>query len=599
MNKIVEIKNHLRSYGGKTYRANETAMGYNSSLHPKMGESGKKAFKNFKDICDIIEKNITERKEVSFNQWQNSGNMIDYFWCQFKNKEKINSASSISLFARADSFELVIEWDSKKSAISDNTLQEHNLFINNIEQWIELKNIDINKYSITVINLSKLEEYKLEEFLLIREKVKIEKGDWIRIGRKYFENDEEILIKEVAKMMNELEFLYNCTSINNNKVGNLIDRKEVEQYHERDYKVVLKRINQYINGNGYIYSYEELSNFYLSLKTKPFVIQAGISGTGKSKLVRLFAESINAKFKSIPVKPDWNDSTELLGYKNIKDEFVKGELYKVIDEAKEHLDTPYFVCLDEMNLARVEYYLSEYLSVIESRKFETDKIVTDKLFSESYFENVEDNNISIPENLYIIGTVNMDDTTFSFSRKVLDRANTIEFSEVDLETLDFLTDEAETLVVDNSLLKTQFLNIKDALEIDRTYVEEINEKIVEINNILKPYSKHFGYRVRDEIVFYMLENKLANLLEEDMAFDYQIMQKILPTIIGSDVYIEEILIKLFKICTGFNLENKQNYIKEAESVIKNESEKCRYPKSATKILQMLKGYRDGFVSFWQ
>lgn len=599
MNKIVEIKNHLRSYGGKTYRANETAMGYNSSLHPKMGESGKKAFKNFKDICDIIEKNITERKEVSFNQWQNSGNMIDYFWCQFKNKEKINSASSISLFARADSFELVIEWDSKKSAISDNTLQEHNLFINNIEQWIELKNIDINKYSITVINLSKLEEYKLEEFLLIREKVKIEKGDWIRIGRKYFENDEEILIKEVAKMMNELEFLYNCTSINNNKVGNLIDRKEVEQYHERDYKVVLKRINQYINGNGYIYSYEELSNFYLSLKTKPFVILAGISGTGKSKLVRLFAESINAKFKSIPVKPDWNDSTELLGYKNIKDEFVKGELYKVIDEAKEHLDTPYFVCLDEMNLARVEYYLSEYLSIIESRKFETDKIVTDKLFSESYFENVEDNNISIPENLYIIGTVNMDDTTFSFSRKVLDRANTIEFSEVDLETLDFLTDEAETLVVDNSLLKTQFLNIKDALEIDRTYVEEINEKIVEINNILKPYSKHFGYRVRDEIVFYMLENKLANLLEEDMAFDYQIMQKILPTIIGSDVYIEEILIKLFKICTGFNLENKQNYIKEAESVIKNESEKCRYPKSATKILQMLKGYRDGFVSFWQ
>lgn len=599
MNKIVEIKNHLRSYGGKTYRANETAMGYNSSLHPKMGESGKKAFKNFKDICDIIEKNITERKEVSFNQWQNSGNMIDYFWCQFKNKEKINSASSISLFARADSFELVIEWDSKKSAISDNTLQEHNLFINNIEQWIELKNIDINKYSITVINLSKLEEYKLEEFLLIREKVKIEKGDWIRIGRKYFENDEEILIKEVAKMMNELEFLYNCTSINNNKVGNLIDRKEVEQYHERDYKVVLKRINQYINGNGYIYSYEELSNFYLSLKTKPFVILAGISGTGKSKLVRLFAESINAKFKSIPVKPDWNDSTELLGYKNIKDEFVKGELYKVIDEAKDNLDTPYFVCLDEMNLARVEYYLSEYLSVIESRKFEKGKIVTDELFSKSYFENIKDNNISIPENLYIIGTVNMDDTTFSFSRKVLDRANTIEFSEVDLETLDFLTDEAETLVVDNSLLKTQFLNIKDALEIDRTYVEEINEKIVEINNILKPYSKHFGYRVRDEIVFYMLENKLANLLEEDMAFDYQIMQKILPTIIGSDVYIEEILIKLFKICTGFNLENKQNYIKEAESVIKNESEKCRYPKSATKILQMLKGYRDGFVSFWQ
>lgn len=361
----------------------------------------------------------------------------------------------------------------------------------------------------------------------------------------------------------------------------------------------IEGIEKYIKSESFIYNQHDLSNFYLSLKTKPFVIIAGISGTGKSKLVRLFAEAINAKFKSIPVKPDWNDSTELLGYKNIKDEFVKGELYKVIDEAKDNLDTPYFVCLDEMNLARVEYYLSEYLSVIESRKFEKGKIVTDELFSESYFEKIEGTNISIPENLYIIGTVNMDDTTFAFSRKVLDRANTIEFSEVDLESLDFLTGESETLVVDNSLLKTQFLNIKDALEIDRPYVEEINNKIVEINNILKPYSKHFGYRVRDEIVFYMLENKLANLLDEDTAFDYQIMQKILPTIIGSDVYIEEILIELFKICTSHTLVNKENYIKEAESVVNNDDKKCRYPKSATKILQMLKGYRDGFVSFWQ
>ena len=80
----------------------------------------------------------------------------------------------------------------------------------------------------------------------------------------------------------------------------------------------------------------------------------------------------------------------------------------------------------------------------------------------SFIGNIEGNNISTPENLYIIGTVNMDDTTFSFSTKVLDRANTIEFSEVDLETLDFLTGEAETLVVDNSLLKAKFLNIKDA-----------------------------------------------------------------------------------------------------------------------------------------
>ena len=104
---------------------------------------------------------------------------------------------------------------------------------------------------------------------------------------------------------------------------------------EIEIKDAIENIEEYIRSNSFIYKKEELSNLYLSLKTKPFVILAGISGTGKSKLVRLFAEAINAKFKSIPVKPDWNDSTELLGYKNIKDEFVQGELYKIIDEAKD------------------------------------------------------------------------------------------------------------------------------------------------------------------------------------------------------------------------------------------------------------------------
>lgn len=454
----------------------------------------------------------------------------------------------------------------------------------NTEFLLEEKNIgDEEDTSNTrrrnyIVDKRPLLEYKFE-------------GEIIKFGvyTQWKNNDDNSNFAKFIKVIKELGYYIEVNEIDLDINKN---KKVEKEYH-------IETICNFINNKGFIYKKEELSNFYLSLKTKPFVILAGISGTGKSKLVRLFAESINAKFKSIPVKPDWNDSTELLGYKNIKDEFVRGELYKVIIEANDNLDTPYFVCLDEMNLARGEYYLSEYLSVIESRKFETDRIVTDQLFSEAYFENIEGNNISIPENLYIIGTVNMDDTTFAFSRKVLDRANTIEFSEVDLESLDFLTGEAETLIVDNSLLKTQFLNIKDALEIDRPYVEEINKKIVEINNILKPYSKHFGYRVRDEIVFYMLENKLSNLLEEDMAFDYQIMQKILPTIIGSDVYIEEILIELFEICTSHTLVNKENYIKEAESVVNNDYKKFRYPKSATKILQMLKGYRDGFVSFWQ
>ena len=297
----------------------------------------------------------------------------------------------------------------------------------------------------------------------------------------------------------------------------------------------INKIYRNIKSKGFIFSYEDLSNFYLSLKTKPFLILAGISGTGKSKLVKLFAEAIGAttsnnQYNIISVKPDWNDSTELFGYKNINDEFIPGQLTRIIREASkpENINKPYFVCLDEMNLARVEYYLSEYLSIIESRYFgDNNRLLTDRIFSKGYLP--EDNlyaNLRIPENLYIIGTVNMDDTTFAFSRKVLDRVNTIEFSDVRLDILDFdFEDNIENMNLDNSWFKTSYLSIKDAIKADREYVKKVNKEIIEINNIMAMGNKHFGYRVRDEIVFYMLENKRYGLLEEHIAFDYQIMQK--------------------------------------------------------------------------
>lgn len=366
---------------------------------------------------------------------------------------------------------------------------------------------------------------------------------------------------------------------------------------------MLADISSYIHSKGYIYSYEELSNFYLSLKTKPFVILAGISGTGKSKLVKLFAEAVGAtsdnnQYNLISVKPDWNDSTELLGYKNLNDEFISGKLTEIILDAskEENRNKPYFVCLDEMNLARVEYYLSEYLSLIETRAIkENGNVVTDLIFPKSLSLNEDLKNLTIPDNLYVIGTVNMDDTTFAFSRKVLDRANTIEFSNVNLELLSFKDSEITPYTATNDFLRTRFINIKDALNEDKEFTQNINEKIIEINNILKTGNKHFGYRVRDEIVFYMLENKLSDLLSEEEALDFQIMQKILPTISGSDLSIKNILIKLYNYCNPNNqIASDINYITEAEKGL----DLAIYKKSAEKIIMMLRGYEDGFTSFW-
>jgi 5-methylcytosine-specific restriction enzyme B len=414
---------------------------------------------------------------------------------------------------------------------------------------------------------------------------------------------EQQLISDLKEMIDIYMEYYNKFILGNT------DEESGEEHMDNNInetKQIIESVRTYILSKSFIYSYSDLANFYLSLKSKPFVILAGVSGTGKSKLVRLFAEAVgatvdNGQFKMISVKPDWNDNTELFGYKNIAGDFIPGQLTSIILETvkPENKHKPYFICLDEMNLARVEYYLSDYLSLIESREFWGQEIITDKLFSKGYHkEDSEYNNIYLPDNLYLIGTVNMDDTTYAFSRKVLDRANTIEFSAVNLEELNFeFTNEVRQIVQNNDFLKTRFLNISDALTEDTEYVKAINDKVIEINNIMKKGNRHFGYRVRDEIVFYMLENKISSVIEEeDTAFDYVVMQKVLPTINGSDAKIKDILVGLYNICNPEKpvVASSSNYINEAEKFLGS----AKYRKSAAKIIDMLRGYEDGFASYW-
>ena len=428
------------------------------------------------------------------------------------------------------------------------------------------------------------------------------------LPKEYFiqdnENEQYSLSYDIKQYIENPEFIQqfkNAIAFLENKYFGEENMKQLKVTSQSK-KEIVDNIFKYISSQGYEYSKELISNLYLSLKTKPFVILAGISGTGKSKIVRLFAESLGAtvennQFNMISVRPDWNDSTELIGYKNLESKFIKGKLTQIIEKASQNLDKPYFVCLDEMNLARVEYYLSDYLSVIESRRKVDDKIVTDKLIYDSEID--EEETLSLPENLYIVGTVNMDDTTFQFSRKVLDRANTIEFSEVNLENLFGENSEEdnldENIEVYNDFLKSTYLKTIDIEDEYRDYAIEINKKIIDINNILKKSQKQFAYRVRDEILFYMIENKKANLLDENEAFDYQIMQKVLPTISGSENSVKETLVNLFNFVCEKEILNDSD-IEEAEQFLN--SQDIKYKKSAEKIIYMLKGYNyDGYASY--
>ncbi|MFS0646845.1 MrcB family domain-containing protein [Siminovitchia sp. 179-K 8D1 HS] len=199
-----------------------------------------------------------------------------------------------------------------------------------------------------------------------------------------------------------------------------VDNENARKPEEFDNIDIVSHIHSYITNKGFYFTDENIKNLYLSLKTKPFVILSGISGTGKTQIVRLFAESVgatvdNGQFKMIPVRPDWSDGSDLIGYVDIKGDFQPGPLTEVLMEANkpENWNKSYFVLLDEMNLARVEYYFSDLLSVMESRRKEIGEYVSDPVV-----DHPEEGGLLLWNNVYIIGTVNMDETTYPFSPKV-------------------------------------------------------------------------------------------------------------------------------------------------------------------------------------
>ncbi|MBX9975193.1 AAA family ATPase [Cytobacillus firmus] len=377
----------------------------------------------------------------------------------------------------------------------------------------------------------------------------------------------------------------------NNRDGLHKEVKENENLY-LSAKQLTDHIFDYIQSKGFYYPKEEVINLFLSLKSKPFVILSGISGTGKTKMIQWFAESLgatekNGQFTLIPVRPDWSDGSDLLGYVDIKGEFKEGPLTKAIKAAQEHPDLPYFVLLDEMNLARVEYYFSDILSVMESRRWEDGKVVSSALLS----EEIAKEEITLPNNVYVIGTVNMDETTHPFSKKVLDRANTIEFTRVELDNLIFLQDleDIDPLEIGQSQLASKYLHLKDLYKVDIEIIEKATSELVRINKSLQLINAHIGYRVRDEICFYLAYNKDGDLMTFEEAFDHCILQKILPRLSGSDSRIDQLLRELYLLFT--NAEYQEDSQFDEQSAI--------YPKSTRKVIEMLRRLQaDGFTSFW-
>lgn len=368
--------------------------------------------------------------------------------------------------------------------------------------------------------------------------------------------------------------------------------------------------------------------YITAIKSKPFLLLAGISGTGKSRIVRELARACweedsdeykaqkPKNFEMVQVKPNWHDSSELIGYVSRvsgKAEFVAGDFLKFVAKAWEDQDTPYFLCLDEMNLAPVEQYFAEYLSVVESRKCGEDGVVTTapilkKEDAEWYFNltaaitsddkvrtRFNEDGISIPKNLIVVGTVNMDETTFSFSRKVLDRAMTIEMNEVDLHG--GLTKRHESI---GKLGNAELIgSAVEGVDVYDDYTDVCNTALSylqKVNDLLEGTPFKIAYRTRNEFLLYVVNNLPYNkdkdgneLLQGYViarALDEITSMKILSRIEGDDTKVKDCLLNALSQVIADGL----NTITDEEHPVKSVS--------VAKLDEMKNRLQSGYTSFW-
>ena len=412
-------------------------------------------------------------------------------------------------------------------------------------------------------------------------------------------------------------------------------------------------IVDYCRSQGFSFDPDLIARYLAALLTKPFVILAGVSGTGKSKLAELVAEYYSTtpmtravarglpaaaesfvftpakgapdpmRFALVAVRPDWTDHQSILGFVNpitecyestqVLDLVLRAE--RALDAADEKPSAPrYFMLLDEMNLARVEHYFSDWLACSESRRLRpdgsitqqavplhrsTDRMVTTLAKSDGSTETLPvPASLTLPTNLVVTGTVNVDETTYGFSPKVLDRAMVLEFDEVKLEQLrkGSSSVDAGTYRFPETLPPFELATRADyeALRL------AAHQHLVVLNEILNKARLHFGYRAASEIALFM---KLYNdILPEDpadtewlRALDAAVLQKVLPRLSGNRAKLEAPLARLCAYLRDLELPAADipldDFDRGAES---------RLPKAYGRAVEMLESLRDfGFVSFFK
>jgi 5-methylcytosine-specific restriction protein B len=345
--------------------------------------------------------------------------------------------------------------------------------------------------------------------------------------------------------------------------------------------------------------------FVASLATKPFAILTGLSGSGKTQLALQFGHWLGAdRVEIIPVRPDWTGAEALFGYENALVPKIEGKAawhvppaLKFMLRAAADPRNPYVLVLDEMNLAHVERYFADFLSGMES----DEPCLPNLTESNGDWRPKATSQIAVPQNLFVIGTVNVDETTYMFSPKVLDRANTFEFR-VATDSLQIDSRRPQPCPQGDPTLTQGFLSVARDDEWQRSNpaaeVDILVRHLRDLHRLLTRTGFEFGHRVFYEAMRFAAMLSAAGEPDPVVALDHQIMQKMLPRLHGSRRRLESTLCSVGHFCFDLVIEPPGSETNITFDPVDPAQGRPRLPLSFDKIQRMIRSLRQNqFASF--
>ncbi len=383
-----------------------------------------------------------------------------------------------------------------------------------------------------------------------------------------------------------------------------------------DRAAALEALVDYLEQRGFVYAPWIVAAYVTALRTKPLVILAGPTGTGKSKLPILVAEATGSEAHLIPVRPDWADSAELLGYVDLQGRFRPGPLLRLMREAQQQHERFFVGVLDELNLARPEQYLAEALSRIEDRRpLPEGGWITEPLLQLSLAPADQGwARVAWSANFALVGTVNVDETTHGFSRKVIDRAFTLELTEIDLKAIPSSDIPAEPTPWPATAWWPRALRLADLSgpsAAEQQQLHRVLETLQTLNRWLQPAGFPVAYRTRDEVALFVLhaaetpETFRTRTGQPIDPLDLALWMKVLPRLQGSSPALRRALRALLGwAATGAPAERDD----ELRTLLDTWTAagypdrwpEAPFPMTAARLAHMwLRLESEGFASFWE